>query len=605
MRIVLVNWAKVWDGAGYGGGVNGYCQSLALALRDRGHEVASLFGGTTFVPMPTPAETSECFIRRHDDWLDVRVFEVVNSPVMAPSIVQYQDPLGEVSAPALEREVAKLFALLKPDVVHFNNIEGFSIGCVREAKAAGARVVFSLHNYHTICPQVYLMQGHTRVCHDADNGHACDGCIKTVAPAKERASRAKKYGEAIAAESTAKRREIEEQIRGEWGGLKHEFTWPVRVVKRTVRLTHLRRELASMPAAEMKLPGHAVDTAASVTRPLDVPAPKVKEQDEERERERARAAAEEAKKKNRAVSHDHRGQTQGILDEIHWKPKSYDPDTPEHTPLVNVARPDPAPTRPANAYGERRAAMVEMLNSCDRVLAVSAFVRDKFVAMGVRPGVIEAMHIGSRIGRIIERNRELVFDPPAFERGVAWDHQRPVRLVFMGYNNLYKGLHVFADALELLTAEYLRRIDLSVFALDGQSIEWRFRRLEPRLAGLGFTHGYQYHDIPWMLGGKDLGVVPSVWWDNAPQTVFEFFSCGVPVLGAEAGGIPDFVKNERTGVLFRGNDPFDLARKLVGLLREPWRLSEMRAQVPMPKSMELHVPELERVYARGSGTIVL
>lgn len=592
MRIVLVNWAKLWDGAGYGGGVNGYCQSLALALRERGHDVVSLFGGTTFVPMPTPERTSPCFVRRHEDWLGVRIFEVINSPVMAPSIVQYRDPLGEVSSPELEAEVARLFSLVRPDVVHFNNIEGFSIGCVREAKKAGARVVFSLHNYHTICPQVYLMQGHTRVCHDADNGHNCDGCIATVAPGKERASRARKYGAAIAAASTEKRRELEEQIRAEWGGLKHEFTWPVRVVKKTVRLTHLRRELASLPEPEMKLPGHAVDSSESATRALDVPAPK------KPERSAPEDAEETPKKLTRPVSHDHRGQTQGILDEIHWKPKSYDPDTPEHRPLLNIALPDPAPRKPANAYGQRRAAMVEMLNSCDRVLAVSSFVRDKFIAMGVRSDVIEAMHIGSRIGRIIERNSELVFDPPAFDVGVDPDHQRPVRLVFMGYNNLYKGLHVFADALELLTADYLRRIDLSIFALDGASIEWRFRRLEPRLARLAFTHGYQYHDIPWMLGGKDLGVVPSVWWDNAPQTVFEFFSCGVPVLGAAVGGITDFVKDERTGVLFRGNDPFDLARKLAGLLREPWRLNEMRAHVPMPKSMEFHVPELERVYVR-------
>src|SRR5688572_22529069 len=52
MRVVLVNWAKIWDGASNGGGVNGYCLALALALRDRGHEVISLFGGVTYVPAP-------------------------------------------------------------------------------------------------------------------------------------------------------------------------------------------------------------------------------------------------------------------------------------------------------------------------------------------------------------------------------------------------------------------------------------------------------------------------------------------------------------------------------------------------------------------------
>jgi glycosyltransferase involved in cell wall biosynthesis len=600
MQIVLVNWARLWDGAGYGGGVNGYCQSLALALIERGHDVVSLFGGTTFVPSPTPDRTSPCFIRRHEDWLGVRVFEVINSPVMAPSIVQYQDPMGEVSSPELEAEVSRLFGLLKPDVVHFHNIEGFSIGCVAAAKAAGARTVFSLHNYHTICPQVYLMQGHKRVCHDSDGGRNCTGCIKTKPPAKERLERAERYAAATGAGEEARR--LRDQMRGEWGGLKHEFTWPVRVVKRTVRLAQLRSALQAVDPS-VKLPGHAVDSD-SVTAPLPVPTPKKPAKDHGGQAgERSEAGEDEGGSQviKRPVSHDHRGQTQGILDEIHWKPKGYEAESPEHRPLVNVALPDPAPTRGLNDYGRRREAMVKMLSSCDRVLAVSEFVRDKFVAMGVEASRIEAMHIGSRIGRIVERNRELVFDPPAFKEGVPGTEQRPVRLLFMGYNNLYKGLHVFADALEMLTPEYLRRLDLSIFALDGQTIEWRFRRLEPRLAKLSFNHGYQYHDIPWMLGGKDLGVVPSVWWDNAPQTVFEFFSCGVPVLGAAVGGIPDFVKDGENGVLFQGNNPFDLARRLVGVLREPWRLTAMRANVRGPKSIESHAKELEAVYGASGG----
>ena len=189
MRIVLVNWARIWDGASYGGGVNQYCQALAIELVKRGHEVVSLFGGTTFVNDPPV-----CQIRRHEDWLGVKVFEVVDSPVMAPSIVQYEDPMGEVSAPILEEQVGRFFAALKPDVVHWNNIEGFSIGCIAAArKACGAKHIFSLHNYHTICPQVYLMQGHRKTCYDFDNGHNCTNCIEFRPREEERAKHMLKY----------------------------------------------------------------------------------------------------------------------------------------------------------------------------------------------------------------------------------------------------------------------------------------------------------------------------------------------------------------------------------------------------------------------------
>jgi glycosyltransferase involved in cell wall biosynthesis len=459
---------------------------------------------------------------------------------------------------------------------------------VEVAKRAGARVIFSLHNYHTICPQVYLMQGHRRACHDSDAGHNCTNCIETKAPAGERRKRAEDFLKKRAEAKDDPLVDLRRELKGEWGGFKHEFTWPIRVVKRSSRLVQLRREIKAAEADEPSIiPGEAVDTAESATRPFPFPTPR---------RVEKRTVLPEEQVIKRPVSHDHRGQTQGLLDDQYWKPRTIDPSDPAHWPLENVARPDPPATRAPNEYGKRRAAMVRMLSTCDRVLAVSEFVRDKFVAMGVDPKAIEAMHIGSRVGQLVERNRELVFDPPSFDAATPFDRQRPVRLVFMGYNNLYKGLHVFADALEMLTPEYLRQIDLAVWALDGKSIEWRFRRLEPRLAKLVFNYGYYYQDIPWMLGGKDLGVVPSVWWDNAPQTVFEFNSCRVPVLGARAGGIPDFVKDNVNGLLFQANNAWDLARRLVGAIREPWKLTEMRKHVRPPKDIDLHAVELERVY---------
>jgi glycosyltransferase involved in cell wall biosynthesis len=96
-----------------------------------------------------------------------------------------------------------------------------------------------------------------------------------------------------------------------------------------------------------------------------------------------------------------------------------------------------------------------------------------------------------------------------------------------------------------------------------------------------------------MLGGKDLGVVPSIWWDNGPQTVFELLACGVPVLGADLGGIPDAVRHEENGLLFRGNDRYDLARQIVRAVREPGLVERLRSGVRPPKSMDEHGEEIE------------
>jgi hypothetical protein len=545
MRIVLVNWARIWDGAEHGGGVNQYCQALALDLIRRGHEVVSLFGGITYVP-----DRKDCFIRRHDDWMGVKVFEVINSPVMAPAAVQFREPMGEVSAPELEARVGELFEWLKPDAVHFNNLEGFSIGCVERAKRVGAKTIFSLHNYHTLCPQVYFMQGHRETCYDFDNGHNCAKCVDALHPGEERAKLEAEFARGRGGKEV---QEAAKQFREAAGG-------PWRALKSGVGLAR------AWWRTRGRLPGSAVSGAGDVTS--------------------ARPAGEG----------DARGRTPQLMAELN-PPKSRDADAPELRPLDNSILPEPPSAKPPNDYARRRAAMVQMLSSCDRVLAVSTFVGRKFASMGVSSGEggsLRVLPIGSRINRVIALKPDLLFDPPPFEPAPM--KTRPVRLLFLGYNHHYKGLPMVAETLEMMSPEHLRRIDLSVFALGGQTIEWMFRRLEPRLGKLKYAYGYTFHDIPWMMGGKDLTLVPSVWWDNAPQTVFESMSCGVPVLGAAVGGIPDFVHHGVNGLLFRGNDREDLKRRLIEVIENPWQLEELRKNVRPCKSIEEHTPEMERIY---------
>jgi glycosyltransferase involved in cell wall biosynthesis len=218
--------------------------------------------------------------------------------------------------------------------------------------------------------------------------------------------------------------------------------------------------------------------------------------------------------------------------------------------------------------------------------------------------VMEVMPIGTRIGEVLAASRDVVFEPPAFAEPGAGDGAgpaRPVRLAFLGYNHHNKGLPLLVEALEGLDAGRMGRIELSVFALGGESIEWKFRRMEPRLAKLVLVHGYQYQDIPWALGGKDLTLVCSTWWDPAPQVVLESFACGVPVLGAAVGGIPEMVRDGVDGILFRGNDTKDLAAKIAAVVDRPWELNRLRANVGPPKTMAAHARELEGLYGRLVG----
>ncbi|MEM1330213.1 MAG: glycosyltransferase [Planctomycetota bacterium] len=549
MRVLLVNWALPWDGASRGGGINGYQQALALELSDRGHEVVTLASGQLYIPDRLPPQgdpigtltPGSCRAIRHPDWLGIRVFEIANSPVVAPSLAQFSAPELEADCPEIERAASEVLQAVRPDIVHVQSLEGFGVSLIHAAKNAGARIVFSLHNYHAVCPQVYLAPGHRGVCHDAQGGRRCEGCVE--APDRDA------------------------------------------VIQR-----HLREFLERHPPAEdpdqrrLDSVGGILDDISLFTRrgrreradrPVSWPLPVLKPGEE---------------LLPAPMAGDQRGRTGRVLAErrrdgaLWTESHLLDPDL---TPIGNELSPEPGPD-PTSRYGVRRDAMIRAISVCDRVHAVSRFVADRFAGLGVDRSAIRTLPIGTSMVELAEWQRELLFAPPPF----AQEPHRPIRLAFMGYNNWQKGLPMLADSLDLLTPEVLSRLHLAVWAFEGGSIEWRFRRLEPRLAGLEFGHGYDPHDVPWMLGGRDLGLVPSVWWDNGPQTVLEFQACGLPVLAAAAGGIPEMVRDGVDGVLFRSNDRFDLARSLAKLAGEPATLDRLRAGVTAPRTMREHTEEL-------------
>lgn len=529
MRVVLVNWARIWDGAAIGGGVNGYAQALALELRDLGHEVWWICSGQTYIA------DEPLHVRRHEDWLGVRVLEIVNSPVMAPSIVQFRDPGAERSSPELEALFARVMGWIEPDVVHFQNIEGLSAGCLKGASASRqggtrATVVYSLHNYHTICPQVYLLQGHRQVCCDAKGGAACETCVQSPDPSEARRQRESEWSPANPERPT------------------------LRAIGDEIRSFFVRGEASKRP------PGRAVRGLNDLSVPMGLD-----------------------------PNADTRGRTARVLAE-----REQQKIAPHNLRVLNnEVVPDPSIESPVNEYGHRRRAMIDALNSCDVVLAVSRFVSSKFQSMGVRSEILRTQHIGTTLNRIVARRRALAFPPPPFDPL----RPRPIRMTFMGVNHWYKGLPFFLDTLETLEPETLAAFHLSIFAQGADQTEWMVRRLEPRLAGVRIRYGYDQADIPWILGGEDLGLVPSVWWDNAPQTVFEFFACSVPVLASAVGGIPDFVTHGVNGMLFRPNDRDDLAAKLRLLAADRSILPSLRANVRPPKDIGEHARELVGVYA--------
>ena len=72
-----------------------------------------------------------------------------------------------------------------------------------------------------------------------------------------------------------------------------------------------------------------------------------------------------------------------------------------------------------------------------------------------------------------------------------------------------------------------------------------------KITFLGHKSGSELTEI---LENSSYVIVPSEWYENNPMTIIESYSLGKPVIGAKIGGIPEIVKDHKTGFLFESRN---------------------------------------------------
>jgi glycosyltransferase involved in cell wall biosynthesis len=134
-----------------------------------------------------------------------------------------------------------------------------------------------------------------------------------------------------------------------------------------------------------------------------------------------------------------------------------------------------------------------------------------------------------------------VFDGLTF-RGRAPAAEGPLRLGYFGRLIPDKGAHLLLEAVSRLPAEGWT---LTIGGTgDGSYMAALKAAAGPNVRFLGWTRAETF------FAGIDLMVLPSLWPDPQPRVTFEAFAHGVPVIGANAGGIPEEIDEGETGWLF-------------------------------------------------------
>ena len=78
----------------------------------------------------------------------------------------------------------------------------------------------------------------------------------------------------------------------------------------------------------------------------------------------------------------------------------------------------------------------------------------------------------------------------------------------------------------------------------------------PNIEITGYKSG---DDLKLLIKKAFFIIVPSEWYENNPLTIIEAYANGKPVIGANVGGIPEIIVNNKTGFLFTMKDVNELS----------------------------------------------
>lgn len=173
MKILYYYWTQYNDNLP-GGGVKVYLKNIINYFKTNPDvEIYCLSSGTEY------DFSKQLYCKCINNESDIKQFEIVNSPILAPSKASFYEIETYLSDIRLKRLLKEFIEKYGPfDVIHIQSIEGLSIKILElKENFPKTKFILSLHNYHYFCPQVNLWRNDNSNCVDFENGKACLNCL--------------------------------------------------------------------------------------------------------------------------------------------------------------------------------------------------------------------------------------------------------------------------------------------------------------------------------------------------------------------------------------------------------------------------------------------
>jgi glycosyltransferase involved in cell wall biosynthesis len=228
--------------------------------------------------------------------------------------------------------------------------------------------------------------------------------------------------------------------------------------------------------------------------------------------------------------------------------------------------------------------IIDIYRRVDAFVAPARFMREKLIEGGFPAERIHHIPTFVDVGRFRPRPSETPDDG---------------YILFFGRLAPDKGVGVLVDAYAQL-GPGAPPLVLMGFAERDEEARLRKQCAELQLSNVHFIGPRQGEEMVSIVQRARCVVMPSLWFDNTPNTIYEAFACGRPVIASNVGSLPEQVIDGQTGLLFEMGNPTALARQLTRLLRDGRLADQLGANalrlVHQEYSSATHVERLQSLF---------
>lgn len=163
-------------------------------------------------------------------------------------------------------------------------------------------------------------------------------------------------------------------------------------------------------------------------------------------------------------------------------------------------------------------------------------------------------------------------------------YEGPLKLIFLGRINKFKGLHILIDAIRDINPLLLQ---LSIFGhSDDPVYESSLKIKTEKNINILWKGNLIQDDVVKTLQQHHVLCLCSTFSEMSPLVIQEAFAAGIPVIASNVYGNSEQIRHNHNGLLFDFNKVHDLRAQISRCIKEPTLLQDLTRNIKTPRSFK-------------------